>query len=417
MPVVTMKQLLESGVHFGHQTRRWNPKMKRFIFGERSGIYVIDLQQTLELLERAHTFVKNVAERGGTVMFVGTKKQCQDSVREQAIRAGMPYVSHRWLGGLLTNWSTISQRIRRLHELRAQATGGQLALLPTRERLAAEAELVKLEANLGGVSDMQRRPDAVVILDLNKEMIGVREANRLGIPVVGLVDTNCDPDEASYIIPGNDDAIRSCSLILSVLADGIREGKGLEPAGGYEEARAAATIAAAAGDPDAARATRVAARAEANAAALAAASGELLVEAVVMTEAIEAVVEAEAVIDMAEAVVEAAIEVGSSDAIVEVAIVADAVEAVVEAEAAIVVAAAVVEAVVEAESIDPAAEAAIVAEAVEVIVEAEAVIEAAAEIVEDVAAEVILDEIAIELAADIAVADVAPEAAGEESAS
>ena len=417
MPVVTMKQWLESGVHFGHQTRRWNPKMKRFIFGERSGIYVIDLQQTLELLERAHTFVKNVAERGGTVMFVGTKKQCQDSVREQAIRAGMPYVSHRWLGGLLTNWSTISQRIRRLHELRAQATGGQLALLPTRERLAAEAELVKLEANLGGVSDMQRRPDAVVILDLNKEMIGVREANRLGIPVVGLVDTNCDPDEASYIIPGNDDAIRSCSLILSVLADGIREGKGLEPAGGYEEARAAATIAAAAGDPDAARATRVAARAEANAAALAAASGELLVEAVVMTEAIEAVVEAEAVIDMAEAVVEAAIEVGSSDALVEVAIVADAVEAVVEAEAAIVVAAAVVEAVVEAENIDPAAEAAIVAEAVEVIVEAEAVIEAAAEIVEDVAAEVILDEIAIELAADIAVADVAPEAAGEESAS
>jgi len=412
-----MKQLLESGVHFGHQTRRWNPKMKRFIFGERSGIYVIDLQQTLELLERAHTFVKNVAERGGTVMFVGTKKQCQDSVREQAIRAGMPYVSHRWLGGLLTNWSTISQRIRRLHELRAQATGGQLALLPTRERLAAEAELVKLEANLGGVSDMQRRPDAVVILDLNKEMIGVREANRLGIPVVGLVDTNCDPDEASYIIPGNDDAIRSCSLILSVLADGIREGKGLEPAGGYEEARAAATIAAAAGDPDAARATRAAARAEANAAALAAESGELLVEAVVMTEAIEAVAEAEAVIDMAEAVVEAAIEVGSSDALVEVAIVADAVEAVVEAEAAIVVAAAVVEAAVEAESIDPAVEAAIVAEAVEVIVEAEAVIEAAAEIVEDVAAEVILDEIAIELAADIAAADVAPEAAGEESAS
>jgi len=417
VPVVTMKQLLESGVHFGHQTRRWNPKMKRFIFGERSGIYVIDLQQTLELLERAHTFVKNVAERGGTVMFVGTKKQCQDSVREQAIRAGMPYVSHRWLGGLLTNWSTISQRIRRLHELRAQATGGQLALLPTRERLAAEAELVKLEANLGGVSDMQRRPDAVVILDLNKEMIGVREANRLGIPVVGLVDTNCDPDEASYIIPGNDDAIRSCSLILSVLADGIREGKGLEPAGGYEEARAAATIAAAAGDPDAARAARAAARAEANAAALAAASGELAVEAAVMTEAIEAVVEAEAVIDLAEAVVEAAIEVDSSEALIEVAIVADAVEAVVEAEAVIEAAAAVVEAVVEAENIDPAVEAVIVAEAVEVIVEAEAVIEAAAEIIEDVAAEVILDEAAIELAADIAVAEVAPEAAAEEPAS
>jgi len=225
VPVVTMKQLLESGVHFGHQTRRWNPKMKRFIFGERSGIYIIDLDQTLELLERAHTFVKNVAERGGTVMFVGTKKQTQDSVREQAIRAGMPYVSHRWLGGLLTNWSTISQRIRRLHELRAQASGGQLALLPTRERLAAEAELVKLEANLGGVAEMQRRPDAVVIVDLKKEMIGVREANRLGIPVVGLVDTNCDPDLADVIIPGNDDAIRAIRLVTQKVSDTILEAR------------------------------------------------------------------------------------------------------------------------------------------------------------------------------------------------
>ena len=260
MSVVTMKQLLESGVHFGHQTRRWNPKMKRFIFGERGGIYIIDLQQTLDLLEKAHHFSRNVAERGGTVMFVGTKKQCQDSVREQAIRAGMPYVSHRWLGGLLTNWSTISQRIRRLHELRAQKTGGQLELLPTRERLAAEAELLKLEANLGGVAEMQRRPDAVVIVDLKKEAIGVREANRLGIPVIGLVDTNCDPDEANYVIPGNDDAIRSCSLVLSVIADGIREGKGLDPQGGYEEARAAAAAAQAAGDPDAARAARRAGR-------------------------------------------------------------------------------------------------------------------------------------------------------------
>ena len=225
MAVVTMKQLLESGVHFGHQTRRWNPKMKRFIFGERSGIYIIDLEQTLDLLERAHTFSRNVAERGGTVMFVGTKKQCQDSVREQAIRAGMPYVSHRWLGGLLTNWSTISQRIRRLHELRAQKAGGQLELLPTRERLAAIAELVKLEANLGGVAEMQRRPDAVVIVDLKKEAIGVREANRLGIPVIGLVDTNCDPDEASYVIPGNDDAIRSGDLLTRVIADAVIEGR------------------------------------------------------------------------------------------------------------------------------------------------------------------------------------------------
>lgn len=235
MPVVTMKQLLESGVHFGHQTRRWNPKMKRFIFGERAGIYIIDLQQTLELLEKSHAFVRNVAERGGTVMFVGTKKQCQDSVREQAIRAGMPYVSHRWLGGLLTNWSTISQRIRRLHELRAQKAGGQLELLPTRERLAAEAELVKLEANLGGVSEMQRRPDAVVIVDLKKEAIGVREANRLGIPVIGLVDTNCDPDEANYVIPGNDDAIRSVRLMCTQIADACLEGRRR-----FEEAQAQA---------------------------------------------------------------------------------------------------------------------------------------------------------------------------------
>ncbi len=328
MPVVTMKQLLESGVHFGHQTRRWNPKMKRFIFGERSGIYIIDLDQTLELLERAHTFVKNVSERGGTVMFVGTKKQCQDSVREQAIRAGMPYVSHRWLGGLLTNWSTISQRIRRLHELRAQATGGQLALLPTRERLSAEAMLVKLEANLGGVSEMQRRPDAVVIVDLKKEMIGVREANRLGIPVVGLVDTNCDPDEASYVIPGNDDAIRSCSLVMSVLADGIREGKGLDPTGGYEEARELATAAAAAGNADAARAAREAVRAEAAAERAAAADVAAGIE--VVAEVIEAAAEAVAVIEAAVVaeVIEAAAE---AVAVIEAEVVAEVIE-VIEAE-------------------------------------------------------------------------------------
>ncbi len=163
---------------------------------------------------------------GGTVLFVGTKKQCQDAIAEQAQRCNMPYVSHRWLGGLLTNWGTISQRIRRLHELRNQKKGGQLELLPTRERLAREAELLKLETNLGGVADMQRLPDAVVIVDLKKEAIGVREANRLGLSVIGLVDTNCDPDEATYVIPGNDDAIRSCKLVLSALADAVLEGKG-----------------------------------------------------------------------------------------------------------------------------------------------------------------------------------------------
>ncbi len=180
MATVTMKQLLESGVHFGHQTRRWNPKMKRYIFGERGGIYIIDLQQTIVLLQEAMDVVRDIAERGGTVLFVGTKKQCQDAIQEHADRAGMPFVSHRWLGGLLTNWGTISQRIRRLHELRNQKREGQLDLLPTRERLAREGELAKLETNLGGVADMQRLPDAVVIVDLKKEAIGVREANRLG---------------------------------------------------------------------------------------------------------------------------------------------------------------------------------------------------------------------------------------------
>jgi small subunit ribosomal protein S2 len=232
VPNVTMKQLLESGVHFGHQTRRWNPKMKRYIYGERGGIYIIDLQQTIVLLEQACDVVRDIAQRGGTVLFVGTKKQSQEAVQENATRCGMPYVSHRWLGGLLTNWGTISQRIRRLHELRNQKREGQLELLPTRERLAREGELVKLETNLGGVADMQRLPDAVVIVDLRKEAIGVREANRLGLAVIGLVDTNCDPDEATYVIPGNDDAIRSCNLVLGALADAVLEGKGTLPSSG-----------------------------------------------------------------------------------------------------------------------------------------------------------------------------------------
>ncbi len=225
MSVVSMKDLLEAGVHFGHQTRRWNPKMKRFIFAERGGIYIIDLQKTLELLEEAYDFSRNIAERGGSMLFVGTKKQAQDAVKEQAARVGMPYVNHRWLGGLLTNWRTISERIERLHELRRLKEEGQLDLLPPKERITLEGELEKLNANLGGVADMRRQPDAVFIVDLRKEQLAVREAHRLGVPVVGLVDTNCDPDEASYVIPGNDDAIRSCSLIARVIADGISAGK------------------------------------------------------------------------------------------------------------------------------------------------------------------------------------------------
>jgi small subunit ribosomal protein S2 len=225
MPVVSMKELLEAGVHFGHQTRRWNPKMKRFIFTERGGIYIIDLKQTQELLDEAHSFARNIAERGGSILFVGTKKQAQDSVRDEARRVGMPYVNHRWLGGLLTNWRTISDRIQRLHELRSLKQESQLDLLPAKERISMEAELEKLEANLGGVADMRRQPDAIFIIDLRKEQLAVREAQRLGLPVIALVDTNCDPDEAEYVIPGNDDAIRSCSLITRAIADGIEAGK------------------------------------------------------------------------------------------------------------------------------------------------------------------------------------------------
>jgi small subunit ribosomal protein S2 len=222
---VEMRELLEAGVHFGHQTRRWNPKMKRYIFGERGGIYIIDLRQTQELLEEAHAFARNLAERNGTILFVGTKKQAMDAIEQQAKRVGMPYVNHRWLGGLLTNWRTISDRIQRLHELRQQKEDGQLDLLPPKERIDTLAELEKLEANLGGVADLKRQPDAAFIIDLRKEQLAVREARRLNMPVIALVDTNCDPDEADYVVPGNDDAIRSCSLIARVVADGIEAGR------------------------------------------------------------------------------------------------------------------------------------------------------------------------------------------------
>jgi small subunit ribosomal protein S2 len=225
MSVVSMRELLEAGVHFGHQTRRWNPKMRRFIFTERGGIYIIDLQQTLQLLQEAHDFARNVAERGGAILFVGTKKQSQGAVETEAKRVGMPYVNHRWLGGLLTNWRTISDRIDRLHELRRLKDEGQLELLPAKERISMLNELEKLEENLGGVADMKRQPEAVFIVDLRKEQLAVREARRLGLPVVALVDTNCDPDEADFVIPGNDDAIRSCDLIVRAIADGIAAGQ------------------------------------------------------------------------------------------------------------------------------------------------------------------------------------------------
>ena len=225
MAVVSMRELLEAGVHFGHQTRRWNPKMRRFIFTERGGIYIIDLQQTAQLVEEAYDFVKSLAARGGSVLFVGTKKQAQDAVEEEAKRVGMPYVSNRWLGGLLTNWRTMSDRIERLHEMRRLRDEGQMELLPAKERISMAGELENLEANLGGVADMRKQPDAVFIIDLKKEALAVREARRLGLPVIALVDTNADPDEADYVIPGTDDAIRSCALIARVIAEAISDGK------------------------------------------------------------------------------------------------------------------------------------------------------------------------------------------------
>ncbi len=224
MAQVGIKELLEAGVHFGHQTRRWNPKMRRFIFGERDGIYIIDLLQTEALLDNARAFASELARRGGTVLFVGTKKQARDAIRDIAAAADMPYVNHRWLGGLLTNFQTISLRIRRLHDLERYETEGQLQLLPTRERMAAQADLEKLRANLGGVKNMQRVPDAVFVIDLKTEAIAVREAQRLRIPIIGLVDTNCDPDGIDYVIPGNDDAIRSCAAITGAIGDVVSQG-------------------------------------------------------------------------------------------------------------------------------------------------------------------------------------------------
>jgi small subunit ribosomal protein S2 len=221
---VGIVELLEAGVHFGHQTRRWNPKMRRFIHGERGGIYIIDLLKTSAALNQAQEFAGTLAHRGGTVLFVGTKKQARDTIKDVAEASGMPFVNHRWLGGLLTNFQTIGQRIRRLHDLERYEADGQLALLPTRERMAAQADLAKLRANLGGVKNMQRVPDAMFVIDLKTEEIAVKEARRLRIPIIGLVDTNCDPDGIDFVIPGNDDAIRSCALITQAIGQVVSEG-------------------------------------------------------------------------------------------------------------------------------------------------------------------------------------------------
>ena len=219
-----LTELLQAGVHFGHQTRRWNPNMRRFIFGELDGIHIIDLLQTEALLENARRFAGELASGGGTVLFVGTKKQARDTIQEWADRCQMPYVNKRWLGGLLTNFNTMSTRIARLHELNGWKEDGKLALLPTKERMGMEAELAKLEFNLGGVRDMDRLPDAVFVTDLKTEEIAVHEAARLRIPIIGLVDTNCDPTPVDFVIPGNDDAIRSCELVIGTIGGAVDEG-------------------------------------------------------------------------------------------------------------------------------------------------------------------------------------------------
>ena len=227
-PVVTMSQLLEAGVHFGHQTRRWNPKMRRFIHGERNGIYVIDLKQTLKNIEVAYTFVRDLAAKGGTVMFVGTKKQTQDPVSKYAQMMGMPYVNERWLGGMLTNFSTIAGRVKKMQEYERMKAAGDFENMPKKEALILSRELEKLQRNLGGLREMSRLPDAVFIIDTKKEHIAVTEANKLGIPIVAVVDTNCDPDVIDYVIPGNDDAIRSGDLMCRIIYDAIQEGRKIQ---------------------------------------------------------------------------------------------------------------------------------------------------------------------------------------------
>jgi len=224
MAVVTMRQLLESGVHFGHQTRRWNPKMKRFIFTERNGIYIIDLQQSLSYIDNAYEFVKETVARGGTILFVGTKKQAQEPIAQQATRVGMPYVNHRWLGGMLTNFGTVHKRIQRLKELEGLETDPAAAGLTKKELLVLDRERVKLDRTLGGIRDMAKLPSAVWVIDSNKEHIAVGEARKLGIPVISILDTNCDPDDIDFPIPGNDDAIRSVTLLTRVIADAVAEG-------------------------------------------------------------------------------------------------------------------------------------------------------------------------------------------------
>lgn len=236
MAVASMKQLLEAGVHFGHQTRRWNPKMAEYIFTERNGIYIIDLQKTVKKVEEAYDFVRDVAANGGEILFVGTKKQAQETIKEEATRVGMHYVDARWLGGMLTNFTTIKKRIDRLAQLHKMEEDGTFDLLPKKEVIGLKGEMEKLEKYLGGIKNLKKAPDAIFIVDPRKEKIAISEAKKLGIPVVAIVDTNCDPEEVDYVIPGNDDAIRAVKLVTSTIANAVIEGReGVSDAAAKEE--------------------------------------------------------------------------------------------------------------------------------------------------------------------------------------
>jgi small subunit ribosomal protein S2 len=243
MAVVTMRQLLEAGVHFGHQTRRWNPKMKRFIFGERNGIYIIDLKQTLERIDVAYSYVRDLVADGGTILFVGTKKQTQDPVATYAAQCGMPYINERWLGGMLTNFNTILGRVKKMQEYERMRAAGDFEAMPKKEALIISRELDKLERNLGGIRRMNKLPDAIFVIDTKKEHIAVTEANKLGLPIVAVVDTNCDPDVIQYVIPGNDDAIRAGTLLCRVVADAVEEGRYIASRRAARDAAAAAPVA------------------------------------------------------------------------------------------------------------------------------------------------------------------------------
>jgi small subunit ribosomal protein S2 len=321
MAVVTMKQLLEAGVHFGHQTRRWNPKMRRFIHGERSGIYIIDLHQTLDRIEKAYVFVRDLVADGGRVLFVGTKRQAQDPINSYAEKCGMPFINQRWLGGTLTNFSTISKRVGKMLEYQRMRDSGEFEAMPKKEALLLSRELEKLERNLGGIRDMERLPDAVFVIDTAREHIAVTEANKLGIPIVAVVDTDCDPDVIQYLIPGNDDAIRAGRLLCRILSDAIEEGRYIA-----NSRIAAAEDEGPSLDADDRAAEQAEARVEAEAAG-AEREARVMASVEVPAEAGEAVTEASA--EAGEAVTEASAEAG--EAVTEAS--AEAGEAVTEAPA------------------------------------------------------------------------------------